>query len=144
MGRNTKDFQSAAANSKILLYRGLEDITHPNQIDANRLGVHWTPSYSSAEEFAIPTWAKESEDLDKVQGAIIHAEIDPKHIMEMGTPEMEGAESWRMPESHWEQEKTLRPGSPVKILKIETLNHNNATGEVKRVTKRNAPKQGTV
>jgi hypothetical protein len=127
----------------IHLYRGLEDVTHPNQIDANNLGSHWTPSYSTAEEFALPTWARESKEFSNVEGSIIHAKVDRNHIMEMGTPEMEGAEDWRMSEDHWEQEKTIRPGAPVEILKVEALKHNNATGEIKRVTKRNSPTQGT-
>jgi hypothetical protein len=63
--------------------------------------------------------------------------------MEMGTPEMEGAEAWRMSEDHWEQEKTLRPGAPVEILKVESLKHVNATGKITRVAKRNSPKRGT-
>lgn len=141
MGRNNADFQEGAKH--IVVYRGLEDVIKPHHIDFSNLGVHWTTDLSTADEFAVPAWTKENPDLPKVSGAVVHGLVHPTHILDLNSDEAKGWGEWRMGEDHWEQEKTVKPGSPVKILKVERVDMDNTTDKITRRNLRGAPSEGT-
>ncbi len=113
MTRNNADFQQP-----ITVYRGLY-LTHtpaPN----HPMGVHWTDNVDVARRFASyetadDPWA-EGSDTPR-SGMILEAQIHPDNEIKPGTKEHEDAQfNWGVgPER--EEERTIRPGSPVRVTK---------------------------
>jgi len=113
----------------IPVFRGLEDITNAKDITFDSLGVHWSADSKTALEMAVPEWALEDDDVEgNIEGSIVYGLVHPDHIMKLDSPEMEGWEGWRMDGEHWEAEQTIRPGSPIQIIKVEKVSHNKGTG----------------
>lgn len=78
-----------------------------------------------------------------VEGSIIYGLVHPDHIMKLDSPEMEGWEQWRMENEHWEAEQTIRPGSPIQIIKVEKVSHSKDTGVLsEKPLVRGIPKEG--
>lgn len=143
--RNTSlDEMYAKFQGYIPVFRGLEDITKAKDITFEGLGVHWTTDPDTALKMAVPEWAIDDEEIEgSISGLVIHALVHPDHIMKLGTPEMEGWEQWRMDEEHWEAEQTIRPGSPIQIIKIEKVSHNKETGVLsERALTQGVPNEG--
>ena len=107
------------SNQFTTVYRGLEKVSHPDEIDPELIGPHWSQSFDRASEFAGK------------HGAIVTAQIPNKDILwnpKTGyqSKDFEHYTSnysaiYRvMPEQHDEKETFVRPGVPVKITAMET------------------------
>lgn len=108
----------------ITLYRGLRGVSHPDEIDPELIGPHWTHSPEVAEDFAGK------------HGSIVTAQVPSKHIMYNGRtgeqhPDFHGnyhndfSALYRvMPEEQQEKETFVRPGVPVRIVSMRTHPEN--------------------
>jgi hypothetical protein len=109
MGRNKADFQNQVA-----IHRGLGEVS----IDGANLsgvGIHWTPSKDIAGQFAVMGDREEGEE----GGVVLHGSVDPKHVVQRGTPEWEDYaqkhDIFDEEDDNGEKEVTVRKGAPVKI-----------------------------
>lgn len=105
------------------LYRGLanrEDAPIGNISDTN-LGIHWTDKKDIAEHFAF------NEELARDEtgfgGVILEADVDPKHIEDLESDEGKALADKKaiMGKDSHEGEYTLKPDSPVNVLKIHRV-----------------------
>lgn len=120
----------------IKLYRGVHaDNRNPEDTsNLKNLGIHWTPHRRAARSFA----SGESLDLShdyykdrgiKPEGLVYTALVHKDHVVKVGTDEwkeLSSRHSIQSPgENTFEREKTVRRGSPLKIIGIEKV-----TGEL--------------
>ena len=131
-------------NQWIRLYRGLAGVADDN-IQTNRLGVHWTPDYETAKQWTDPekyghsapgdfgdgTWRGIYDENSP--GTIVSALIHKRHIIPENSPEWEDVTSQS---AHGyslgfekEKELTIRPKSPVHITSIQKFNPDGTLAE---------------
>lgn len=97
------------------LYRGMT--VTPDQVDMSRLGTHWTPDRSVAEDFA--TFDTEG---NPGPGTVITAAVHRRHMTD-----------WRSspgafnPSRHREREVPLRQGAILHIQNVERLDDDEVT-----------------
>lgn len=102
----------------VTLYRGLADVSHPDEIDPELIGPHWTHDKERAFEFAGK------------HGSVVEAQIPQKHILYNGQTLEEHPD---FNQYHWtnnavyrvmpdmdEAETFVRPGVPIRITGMET------------------------
>lgn len=92
------------------LYRGIENV-EPDEVNYNKLGMHWTASPHVAADFA------------RGNGVVIKARIENRHLMTPDHPdwrEFQIRHSVFGPNSA-EQEYPVIPGSPVRIKRVHHI-----------------------
>ena len=101
------------------LYRGLSGVSHPDELDTELIGPHWTHDPERAAQFAGPT------------GSVVAADVPREHILYEGQTGKEhedfyGNYDWQhnavyrvMPDVD-EAETFVRPGVPINILGMRT------------------------
>jgi hypothetical protein len=116
------------------------------------VGIHWTDSTHSATNFAMNRdmhgWAHEGDEDDEpgghTSGLILHAKVEPKHILKHGSEEWENYADFNQiqHEDSDEQEKTVREHAPVHITHVTALSQDQFGNErqtmVPWAAKRNA------
>jgi len=107
----------------VTVYRGLAGIDHPEGLDAEFIGPHWTHNKSVAENFAGKT------------GSIVTGQVNKKHLMQ------DSSTGWSHPNlandygmgnnvvykvfPHEEEKETfVRPGNNIHITHMETSPNN--------------------
>lgn len=114
------------------LYRGLAGVDAAKHVDFDNLGPHWTPEFHVANSFALSragdTYFERGEPK-VLRGMIITAQVPHEHIID---PESEEGEDWReggavFSRDHTEQEHTVRPGSPIKVVGVSKIRSNDRT-----------------
>ena len=101
----------------VTLYRGLGGVS-PDTVDVHQLGMHWTPNYDVASNYA-------NVDIEGDEGTLIEAKIHKRHIIPENSEEWEKAAGrsgvfskdeagW----GSWEQEHTIRSGAPVHVTQM--------------------------
>ena len=115
MGRNNGDFQQP-----LKVYRGLAYTDKPNL--ENGVGVHWSANPHVATSFASDTLEGDYDHYEPAtKGVVLEGEVHSKHEIKRGTPEHHKAQSeWDVGPSN-EEERTIRPGSPIRITKHHYL-----------------------
>lgn len=108
-------------NQFIEVFRGFAGVS-PDQLDAGRLGRHWSTNRAVAESFAND--AVGPDEPSTVVSALVRA----KHVIPHDTEEWD-TEAGRYGADYGdvEGERTLRPGSRVHVTGI--THYPNATGE---------------
>jgi hypothetical protein len=105
----------------VLVHRGIRDVDP--SVARSALGVHWTHSIDVAKHFGyLDTFSTDG----KAQSVVVSALVHKDHIIEPESPEWHEAQNWGSSinnvihnPDHWEQEATVRPGSPVHITAIQ-------------------------
>jgi hypothetical protein len=105
------------------LYRGLAGVSHPDELDPELIGPHWTHDKERAEQFAGPS------------GSVVTADVPVKDIMYNGVTKKEHPDFY--PNYHWqnsavyrvmpdvdEEETFVRPGVPIRIKEMSTHPEN--------------------
>lgn len=104
-------------------------------LNQRELGVHWTQSPSSAENFAQDRdpegWAHEGDPFDDEDeaehrqpfGVVLEAGVHPSHILQPDTEEWEGysMSDAILDPDHLEQESTVRGGAPLTSRKAHFM-----------------------
>lgn len=126
----------------VSLYRGLNVQNH-RDIDTSKLGSHWTTDPDIAQSFALSVPVGGDPDKSTLRGVIIHAQVDPQHIVD---PDSEEGKHWRdtkevFDRGNREQEHTVRPGAPITITGMEERQMGPDDWWEERSIK-NFPKQG--
>lgn len=109
----------------VRLYRGLNEV-EPGDVGHDEMGIHWTEDPGSAQNFALnrdewgnarESWGDEEENAPD-RGTVVEALVHPWHIIDRGTAEHDEMSSAAniLHEGSFENETTVRPGSPVHVL----------------------------
>lgn len=98
----------------IQVYRGLPATIEGT--DFSQVGIHWSSNKDVASAFATMGSMEETEH----EGLVLHGSVDPKHVVQRGTPEWEDyAKHTAIHDDEddptGEQEITVRKGAPVTI-----------------------------
>jgi hypothetical protein len=122
MGRNNADFQQP-----LKVYRGLAYTDEPN---TSHLGMHWTTNPNVAHKFAADESNDGWDEEPAEKGIVLEAEVRPEHEIKPGTQEHEDVmdSDAVLGPSHYEQERTIRPGAPIKV----TRHHYIKDGQIIR------------
>ena len=111
------------------LYRGLQDVSHPDEIDPELIGPHWTHTKEKAEYFAGES------------GSTVTAQVPNEHIMYSSKtgyqhPDFLGNYSFGDPNPYkvmygdeGEEETFVRPNVTVDIVAMETHPKNPIRGK---------------
>jgi hypothetical protein len=117
------DHLNTQQHQVVTLYRGLRGVSHPDEMDPELIGPHWTHSKERAEEFAGPT------------GSVVTAEIPRENILYDGQTKQAhedfyGNYNWQnsavyrvMPDVD-EEETFVRPDTPIGIRGMRTHPEN--------------------
>lgn len=102
------------------LYRGLKNVSHPDELDSELIGPHWTHTKEKAQEFA------------QENGSVVTANVPNEHIMyssDTGYQHPDFFENYGFGNSNpykvmfgneGEEETFVRPNVPVDIIAMET------------------------
>lgn len=107
----------------LTVYRGLRDVSHPDELDPELIGPHWTHDKRVAEKFAGRT------------GSIVTGQVNKKHLMQ------DSSTGWSHPDlmndygmgynvvykvfpGEEEKETFVRPGNDIHITHMETSPNN--------------------
>lgn len=99
----------------VTIYRGVN--AHPDDMDTDYIGIHWTSDKFVARDYALH--GGNQRPLNR-HGTIIKAVVEKEHIVVPLSDEwksMGGGPHIFEPE-HPEREITIRPGSPVKVERL--------------------------
>lgn len=106
----------------VTLYRGLAGVSHPDELDPELIGPHWTHDPHSAEMFAGPS------------GSVVEADVPAEHILYNGKTKESHKDFDEikysyppyivMPEEMSENETFVKPGVPINIRKMSTHPEN--------------------
>jgi hypothetical protein len=117
----------------VTLYRGVYGTKHVN----NPIGMHWTPDKEVANHFALgKDYDEVKEPGDPSHGHVIEAQVDRKHVIPVGSEEwhqLSNKHDILHPEQNgqWENEHTLRDGTPLHIKSINKIQENPVTGRTR-------------
>jgi len=117
----------------VTLYRGVYGTRHVN----NPIGMHWTPDKAVATHFALGRdYDEVKEPGDPTHGHVIEAQVERKHVVPVGSEEWHNLAMTHdilHPEEngHWENEHTLRDGTPLQIKAINKVKENPVTGRTR-------------
>ena len=108
----------------VLVHRGIRHVG-PSAAKSD-IGIHWSHDIDVARHFANPDNFSVSNDPEDNQGVVISALVHKDHIIKPHTVEWHDAQNWgnamnnliHEPD-HWEEEATVRPGSPVHITAMQ-------------------------
>lgn len=121
------------------LYRGLS--THPDNIDYDAVGPHWTENLNSAYNFATDrdVWGWPHGDVGYEEGEVSHgvilqAKVHPRNII--SNDDEEAQDMAVMPKDSLENETFLRHRAPVHIEAIEHITTSMSDGEGTEDSKR--------
>ena len=120
------------------LYRGLT--THPDNVDYDAVGPHWTESLESAYNFATnrDVWGwSQNEDYEEGEvshGVILQAKVHSRNIMPNDDNEAQSMAV--MPKDSLENETFLRDRAPVHIEALEHITTNMSDGRGTEDSKR--------
>lgn len=118
----------------VRLYRGLHS-TSPEHLEKHPTGIgpHWSKSPEVAYNFATyrdfsgtPHWNAE-DDAIPMAGTVVEALVHKRHIID---PDSDEGQDWQHGEAvfgpeHSEQERTVRPGSPVHVQRMHYFDDDN-------------------
>jgi len=107
----------------VTVYRGLKNVDHPDELDPELIGPHWTHDKRVAEKFAGKT------------GSIVTGQVNKKHLMQ------DSSTGWSHPDlmndygmgynvvykvfpDEEEKETFVRPGNDIHITHMETSPNN--------------------
>lgn len=115
---------SAAREDFETVYRGVD--AHPDHIDHNNLGHHWSYNQNDAYNFALgqgeadltgTRWegffGDDEEDPPMPEGSVIKAKVHRRHLIHHEDPEWDHYELTEMPD-----EVRVRSGAPVHIQEV--------------------------
>ena len=119
----------------VTLYRGLRGVTHPEELNLDAIGPHWTPDWEAAEGFArgyVPEGESERDRYGSILTARVHrrnllSDFDKKETYpgfeeyEMGSNALYAALDPNDRDSKHEKESFVRPNRRVHITGMETL-----------------------
>lgn len=109
----------------ILLHRGIRHVGP--EVAKGELGIHWSHDIDVARHFANPDeFHGVSMEPEDNQGVVVSALVHKDHIIKPNTDEWWDAQGWGnsmnntiYEPDHWEEEATVRPGSPVHITALQ-------------------------
>lgn len=126
----------------VTLYRGMP--VHPDRVDYDRLGRHWTADLGVAKDFATPMSFKGAYDPSEGHGTVFEATVPHSNIIQPHTKEWEelgggdySSGTGIFEPGHSEHERTLRDKSAVKVGKVLHFHKGQQINEFE-------PKEGTV
>ncbi len=112
------------------LYRGL--MTHPENVDYDAVGPHWTENIESAYNFAtnrdVWGWSQDEnyEEGEVSHGVILQAKVHSRNIMPNDDNEAQAMAV--MPKDSLENETFLRDRAPVHIEALEHITTTMSDG----------------
>jgi hypothetical protein len=120
-------------NQFVTLYRGVYGTKHVN----NPIGIHWTPDKEVASHFALgKDYDEVKEPGDPNHGHIVEARVERRHVVPVGSEEWGNlANKYDIlhpkENGQWENEHTLRDGTPLHITSINKIKENPTTGRTR-------------
>lgn len=124
----------------VSLYRGLASVT-PSEVTPNAVGLHWTTDPEVAYNFATSRdaegWLHDDDYEDTPRfGTVLEAKVHKRNLIDPNSKEgqdMSDLLAIQAPE-HPEQERTVRPGSRVHVLKMHHYDDDNPDNEQPSIT----------
>ena len=119
----------------VTLYRGLRNATHPDELNLDAIGPHWTPDREAAERFARGHLSTGESERDRY-GSVLTAQIHRRNLLSdyakqetypgfedyaMGNDSIHAALRPWSSESDYEKESFVRPNRRVHITSMETI-----------------------
>jgi hypothetical protein len=103
-------------------YRGIPS-DHDEKIDNNSLGIHWTPDFDVAENFALTLHPDKSPRRANSRGQVLEAFVPKSGVISPGTEEYKktASKTGIMGPDSDEQEVTIRRGTPVRVANTHLL-----------------------
>jgi hypothetical protein len=121
----------------VLLHRGIPCVG-PECVAAGGLGIHWSKDEGIADRFA--DWNEDADDEhspDEDHGVVVSALVHKDNIIKPNSPEWNALNergNQIFGEDHFEQERTVRPGSKVHVVAITHADGRNRPAGASAVT----------